>query len=48
MMPRRAVVDAAACAIIIGVLAIIGAAWVVYEAIRFIMPVLVFIDFVGR
>jgi hypothetical protein len=48
MMPRRAVVDAAACAIIIGVLAIIGAVGVVYEVIRFIMPVLVFIDFVGR
>ena len=48
MMSRRAVVDAAACAIIIGVLAIIGAVWVVYEVIRFIMPVLVFIDFVGR
>ena len=48
MMPRRAVVDAAACAIIIGALAIIGAIWVVYEVIRFIMPVLVFIDFVGR
>lgn len=48
MMPRRAVVDAAACALVITVLAIIGGAWAVYEVIRFIMPVLVFIDFVGR
>ena len=48
MMNRESVNDAVACAIVIAVLAIIGAIWVVYEVIRFIMPVLVFIDFVGR
>ena len=48
MMRESDVQSAMVCAIIIAVLAIIGAAWVVYEAIRFIMPVLVFIDFVGR
>ena len=41
MMPRRAVVDAAACAIIIGVLAIIGAVAVIWKAIDLLMPVLV-------
>ena len=48
MMPRRAVVDAAACAIIIAVMAIIGAVWVVVQAVGLLMPVLVFIDAVGR
>ena len=48
MMPRRAVVDAAACAIIIGVLAIIGALWVVVQAVGLVMPIWVFIDTVGR
>ena len=41
MMPRRAVADAAACAIIIAVLAIIGAIWVVVQAVSLVMPVLV-------
>ena len=44
MMPRRAVVDAAACAIIIGVLAIIGAVWVIWQAISLVMPFLILID----
>jgi len=44
MMPRRAVVDAAACAIIIAVLAIIGALWVIWQAVGLIMPVLILID----
>ena len=44
MMPRRAVVDAAACAIIVGVLAIIGAVWVIWQAVGLLMPVLIFID----
>ncbi len=44
MMPRRAVVDAAACAIIIGVLAIIGALWVIWQAISLVMPFLILID----
>ena len=44
MMPRRAVVDAAACAIIIGVLAIIGAIWVIWQAISLVMPFLILID----
>lgn len=48
MMPRRAVVDAAACAIIIGVLAIIGAVWVVVQAVGLLMPVFVFIDTVNK
>ena len=44
MMPRRAVVDAAACAIIIAVLAIIGALWVIWQAISLVMPFLILID----
>ena len=44
MMPRRAVVDAAACAIIIGVLAIIGALWVIWQAVSLVMPFLILID----
>ena len=44
MMPRRAVVDAAACAIIIGVLAVIGALWVIWQAISLVMPFLILID----
>lgn len=48
MLSRRAVVDAAACALVIAVLAIIGAVWVVIEAVRLLMPALVFIDGVGR
>ena len=44
MMPRRAVVDAAACAIIVAVLAIIGAIWVVVQAVGLIMPFLILID----
>ena len=44
MMSRRAVVDAAACAIIIGVLAIIGALWVIWQAISLVMPFLILID----
>ena len=48
MMPRRAVVDAAACAIIIGVLAIIGALWVVVQAVGLVMPFLVMIDTVNK
>ena len=44
MMPHRAVVDAAACAIIIAVLAIIGALWVIWQAISLVMPFLILID----
>jgi hypothetical protein len=44
MMPRRAITDAAACAIIIGVLAIIGAVAVVWKAIELLMPALILMD----
>ena len=44
MMPRRAVVDAAACAIIIAVLAVIGAIWVLVQAVGLVMPFLILID----
>ena len=48
MMNRESVNDAVACAIVIAVLAIIGALWVVVELVRLLMPVFVFIDFAGR
>ena len=38
----------AAVVVAVASLAIIGAVWVVIEAVRLFMPVLVFIDFVGR
>ena len=44
MMPRRTVVDAAVCAIIVAVLAIIGALWVIWQAISLVMPFLILID----
>ena len=43
-MSRHDVASAAACAIIIGVLAIIGAVWVVVQAVGLIMPFLILID----
>ncbi len=48
MMRDSDVQSAMACAIIIGVLAIIGALWVLYEAVRILMPVLIWIDGAGR
>ena len=48
MMRDSDVQSAMACAIIIGVLAVIGALWVIWQAVGLILPVLVFIDFVGR
>ena len=44
MMNRESVNDAVACAIVIAVLAIIGALWVIWQAVGLIMPVLILID----
>ena len=44
MMRDSDVQSAMACAIIIGVLAIIGAVWVIWQAVGLIMPVLILID----
>ena len=44
MMRDSDVQSAMACAIIIGVLAIIGALWVIWQAVGLIMPFLILID----
>ena len=44
MMNRESVNDAVACAIIIAVLAVIGALWVIWQAISLVMPFLILID----
>lgn len=44
MMRDSDVQSAMACAIIVGVLAIIGALWVIWQAVGLIMPVLILID----
>ena len=44
MLSRHDVASAAACAIIIAVLAIIGAVWVVVQAVGLLMPSLILID----
>ena len=43
-MSRHDVASAAACAIIIAVLAIIGALWVIWQAVSLVMPFLILID----
>ena len=44
MMRDSDVQSAMACAIIIGVLAVIGALWVIWQAISLVMPFLILID----
>lgn len=44
----KKVSSAVACAVIVGILAIIGACFVVYKLLQIMMPVLIFIDFLGR
>ena len=48
MVTVKKVNEVVACAVVIGFLAIIGACVVVYQLIQILIPVLVFIDFVGR
>lgn len=44
MMRDSDVQSAMACAVIIGTLAIIGAVWVIWQAISLVMPFLILID----
>ena len=44
MLTRRDVVTTAAIAVVITVLAIIGACWVVWQAVGLLMPVLIMLD----
>ena len=43
----KKVSSAVACAVIVVILAIVGACYVVYQLVQLLMPVLIFVDFGG-